>query len=310
MWEGRLLAVVTAVLVVFGLAAVYGASSLVTVAGGQVGASFALRQAIGAVVGGLLAIVFARLDYHRWKQWAWPLLGVTVLLLLIPLLPFTHPITPTINGARRWVNLGFLTLQPSELAKFAVVVWCAMLAAKKGEQVRNFQQGLLPFVVILVPVIGLIFLEPHLSMALLVAILAGSVLFTAGARIGHFLALGVASTPLLFGAVATAQYRVARVLTFLNPAPHPRKPRGRCSNRSPASGRGSSSARVSDRASRSSATCRMRTPISFSRRSERNGVSSACSRSRCCSAPSCGSAFASRATRRIRSANSSPPASA
>src|SRR3989449_6028091 len=151
-WEGRLLAVVTAVLVVFGLAAVYGASSLVTTAGGQVGASFALRQAVGAVVGGLLAIVFARTDYHRWRRWAWPLLGVTVLLLLIPLLPFTHPVTPTINGARRWVNLGVLTLQPSELAKFAVVVWCAMLAAKKGELLRDFQQGGLPFVAILVPV--------------------------------------------------------------------------------------------------------------------------------------------------------------
>ncbi|PYO72556.1 MAG: hypothetical protein DMD64_10610, partial [Gemmatimonadetes bacterium] len=200
-WEGRLLAVVTAVLVVFGLAAVYGASSLVTTAGGQVGSSFALRQAVGAVVGGLLAIVFARTDYHRWRGWAWPLLWVTALLLIIPLLPFTHPITPTINGARRWVNLGVLTLQPSELAKFAVVVWCAMLAAKKGEQLREFQKGVLPFVVILVPVTGLIFLEPHLSMALLVALLAGSVMFTAGAKIGHFLALGVAAGPLLFGAV-------------------------------------------------------------------------------------------------------------
>ncbi len=220
-WEGRLLAVVTAVLVVFGLAAVYGASSLVTTAGGQVGASFALRQAVGAVVGGLLAIVFARIDYHRWREWAWPLLAVTALLLIIPLLPFTHPITPTINGARRWVNLGVLTLQPSELAKFAVVVWCAMLAAKKGEQVRDFKNGVLPFVVILVPVTGLIFLEPHLSMALLVALLAGSVMFTAGARIGHFLALAVAAGPLLFGAVATAQYRLARVLTFLNPGAAP-----------------------------------------------------------------------------------------
>jgi cell division protein FtsW len=221
-WEGRLLAVVTAVLVVFGLAAVYGASSLVTTGGGgQVGASFALRQAVGAAVGGLLAITFARMDYHRWRRWAWPLLGVTVFLLLIPLLPFTHAITPTINGARRWVNLGVLTLQPSELAKFAVVLWCAMLAAKKGEQVREFKRGLLPFIVILVPVVGLIFLEPHLSMALLVAILAGTVLFTAGARIGHFLALGVAAAPLLFGAVASAQYRLARVLTFLNPGAAP-----------------------------------------------------------------------------------------
>ena len=206
----------TAVLLVFGLAAVYGASSLVTTSGGQVGASFALRQAVGAAVGGLLAVIFARIDYHRWRRWAWPLLGITMFLLLIPLLPFTHGITPTINGARRWVNLGVLTLQPSELAKFSVVLWCAMLAAKKGEQVRDFKKGLLPFLVVLVPVIGLIFLEPHLSMALLVAILAGSVLFTAGARIGHFLVLGVATAPLVFGAVATAQYRLARVLTFLN----------------------------------------------------------------------------------------------
>jgi len=221
-WESRLITVVTAVLVVFGLAAVYGASSLVTTGGGgQVGSSFALRQTVGAVVGGLLATILARVDHQKWRRWAWPLLGTTAFLLLIPLLPFTHPISPTINGARRWVSLGVLSLQPSELAKFSVVVWCAMLAAKKGEQLRSFRFGVLPFLVILVPVIGLIFLEPNLSMALLVAILAGTVLFTAGARIGHFLLVGSAATPLLYGAVASAQYRLARVLTFLNPGAAP-----------------------------------------------------------------------------------------
>lgn len=221
-WESRLITVVAAVLVVFGLAAVYGASSLVTTVGGsQVGASFALRQAVGAAVGGLLATILARVDYQRWRRWAWPLLGVTALLLVIPLLPFTHAISPTINGARRWVSLGVFSLQPSELAKFAVVVWCAMLAAKKGDQLRSFRLGVLPFLVILVPLIGLIFLEPHLSMALLVAILAGTVLFTAGARIGHFLLVGSLATPVLYGAVASAQYRLARVLTFLNPGAAP-----------------------------------------------------------------------------------------
>src|SRR5206468_2505714 len=135
-WETRLLAVLAAVLVVFGLVAVYGASSLVAMGGGEVGADFALRQLVGAVV-----------------------------------------------------------------------VWTAMLAAKKGEQIRTFQRGLLPFLVILGPLVGLIFLEPNLSMALLVAILAGTVLFTAGARIGHFLLVGVGAAPLAFGAVASAQYR-------------------------------------------------------------------------------------------------------
>jgi cell division protein FtsW len=222
-WETRLLAVVTAILVVFGLTAVYGASSLVTVSGwgGQVGSGFALRQALGAAVGGLVATVLARMDYRKWQRAAWSMLAAAAVLLLVPLLPFTHAITPTINGSRRWVSLGFVAVQPSELAKFAAVVWTAMLAAKKGERIRTFRYGVLPFLVVLAPIVALIFFEPNLSMALLVVLLAGVVLFTAGARIGHFLALGVVATPLLFGAVASAQYRLARVVTFLNPGSAP-----------------------------------------------------------------------------------------
>src|SRR5437870_9137212 len=208
-WETRLLALVAAILVVFGLTAVYGASSLLTIAGGQVGSSFALKQALGAAVGGIVATLLARSDYRRWKRAAWPVLAVVALLLLIPLLPFTHGLAPSINGARRWVNLGFVTVQPSELAKFGVVVWTAMLAAKKGERIRTFQYGLPPFIVVLTPVIALIFFEPNLSMALLVALLAGVVLFTAGARIGPFLAVPVGAPPLPFGPGARAPYRPA-----------------------------------------------------------------------------------------------------
>ncbi len=220
-WETRLLALVAAILVVFGLTAVYGASSLLTIAGGQVGSGFALKQLIGAAVGGIVAAWLARSDYHRWRRVAWPVLAAVTLLLLLPLLPFTHAIAPSINGARRWVSLGLVTVQPSELAKFAVVLWTAMLATKKGERIRTFEYGLLPFILVLAPVIGLIFFEPNLSMALLVALLAAVVLFTAGARIGHFLAVGVVVTPLVFGAVASAQYRLARVVTFLNPGSAP-----------------------------------------------------------------------------------------
>src|SRR5256886_11203101 len=93
-----------------------------------------------------------------------------------------------------------------------------MLAAKKGEQIRTFRNGLLPFLVILAPLVGLIFLEPNLSMALLVAILAGVVLFTAGARIGHFLLVAVVLAPVGFGGLMTGQDRVAARVTFLHPA--------------------------------------------------------------------------------------------
>jgi cell division protein FtsW len=220
LWETRLLALVVAGLIVVGLAAVYGASSIVSTPSGLVGSGYALKQAMGAALGGILAAVLARVDHDAWRRWAWPLIGVTAVLLIIPLLPFTNRIAPTINGARRWIDIGPVQLQPSEVAKLAVVVWTAMLAAKKGEQIRTFR-GLAPVLVILAPLVLLIFLEPNLSMALLVALLGGVVLFAAGARIGHFLLLGVVAAPFLYRAVADAQYRLARVLTFLNPGSAP-----------------------------------------------------------------------------------------
>ncbi|MBA3496212.1 MAG: cell division protein FtsW [Gemmatimonadales bacterium] len=216
-WETRLLAVVTLVLLAFGLAATYGAVSLVTVKGKDAGLVFAARQLSGAVLGGILLIWASRQDYYRWRAWAWPLLIFTIAALLVPLLPFTRAIAPSLNGARRWIDLGPVNFQPSEVARLAVVIWCAMLASKKGAQVREFKKGVVPFIVVLGLVSLLILLEPNLSMATLVAMLGGLVLFTAGAKIGHFLLIGGAGVILVFHQIRDAQYRLARVLTFLNP---------------------------------------------------------------------------------------------
>ena len=216
-WETRLLGTVTALLLGFGIAATYGAASLVTVRGQSVGLDFAMRQLSGALLGGVLLLLASRQDYYRWRTLAWPLLLVTLILLLIPVLPFTTGIAPTVNGARRWIELGPVGLQPSELARLAVVVWCAMLAAKKGKQIREFQKGMLPFIVVLGLVSFLILLQPNLSMATLVALLGGLVLFASGAKIGHFFLLSGAAVILVFHQIRDAQYRLARLVTFLNP---------------------------------------------------------------------------------------------
>jgi cell division protein FtsW len=216
-WETRLLGAVTAVLLVFGIAATYGAASLMTVRGQNVGLDFAARQLIGAVLGGILLLIASRQDYYRWRRLAWPILLVTIVFLVIPLLPFTHAVAPSVNGARRWVDLGPVNFQPSEVARLAVVIWCAMLASKKGAMVRDFKKGVLPFIMVLGLVSLLILLEPNLSMATLVAMLGGLVLFTSGARIGHFILLGGVAVLLVFHQIRDAQYRLARLLTFLNP---------------------------------------------------------------------------------------------
>jgi len=188
-WETRLLAVVTATLVAFGIATIYGASSLVRTKEGVVGGTYALTQFTGAMAGGILMIIFSRVDYRRLRPLAWPLILGSIVLLLLTDLPFTRFLAPVRNGAHRWIRLGPVSFQPSELARLAVIIWCAMLATKKGEQVRQFQKGVLPFLLVLGLTSLLILLQPNMSMAVLVALLGGIVLFTAGAKIGHFMLL-------------------------------------------------------------------------------------------------------------------------
>jgi cell division protein FtsW len=214
-WETRLLTVVTATMVVFGIANTYGALSLQTGSGD--GAGFAIRQLVGALLGLLGLSIVSRVDYHVWRRLAWPILVATIVVLIIPILPGTHAIAPTVNGARRWVNLKVINFQPSEIARLAIIIWCAMLAAKKGPQVREFKNGVLPFLVGIGVVSLLILLEPNLSMATLVALLGLVVLFSAGAKIGHFILLGLAGLLLLFEKIQSAQYRMARLTTFLSP---------------------------------------------------------------------------------------------
>ncbi|HJR34782.1 MAG TPA: putative peptidoglycan glycosyltransferase FtsW [Gemmatimonadales bacterium] len=211
-WETRWLTVVTAVLPVFGIASLYAAAAMED-------RPFDLfaKQLAGAGLGAMALLIVSRVDYHRWRTLAWPLLLLALAALVVVVLPFTGSIAPSINGARRWLDLGPASFQPSELARFAIVVWTAMLAAKKGDAVRGFKKGVLPFLLIIGVMSFLILIEPNLSMATLVALLGGVVLFTAGAKIGHFLLLGVAA---LFGGLSliwAEPYRLQRLKCFLEP---------------------------------------------------------------------------------------------
>ncbi|HEX7119109.1 MAG TPA: putative lipid II flippase FtsW [Longimicrobiales bacterium] len=220
-WESPVLLLLTLVLLSFGLVMLYSASAANAQMNGLEGYYFVVRQALGGAVG-LVGLAFAaRLDYRYLRRLAWPLLGAVVLLLLVVVAPGTQPIAPEINGARRWLVVGGVTLQPSEFAKIAVIIWTAALAVKKQEKLPSLSRGLLPFLVIWAVVVGLIFLEPSLSAAAIVVLLAALVVFAAGARIGHFLVLGVVGLPLLWSQVESVSYRMKRVAAFLDPSVDP-----------------------------------------------------------------------------------------
>ena len=215
-WESRLLVVITAVLVAFGLASIYSASSVLVEKGHVVGTSLVLDQLVGALAGALLLLLAARIDLERVRALAWPMILTVGALLLVLVLPFTHALAPRMNGSRRWIQLG-LSIQVSELAKLAVIVWTAMLCAKKGTEVRRLRRGLLPVLTVVAPLALLVLMEPDLSSAVELGLLAMLVLFAAGARIGHFILLGVVAMPVLWQRIEDVQYQVLRLTTFLDP---------------------------------------------------------------------------------------------
>ncbi|MDQ3697131.1 MAG: putative lipid II flippase FtsW [Gemmatimonadota bacterium] len=215
--DARALVLVVAALQAFGLAVLYSASASEASRQYDASAYYLTRQLTGVLAGIVVFAIAAKLDAERWRKWAWPLMLISIVLMLVTILPFTTSIAPRINGSRRWV-LGF---QPSELAKVAVVVWTAMLIVKKADKLRRLTKGILPFVVI-VGFLGLLaVLEPDLSAAMMFTLITGIVLFAGGVRIGHFVALGVCAVPLLWHEVQRLQYTLLRITAFLDPGAAP-----------------------------------------------------------------------------------------
>lgn len=215
--QGRMVGIVAVALVIVGIGLVYGASSIHAVELGRPGWYFAFKQLLAAVLGGILLVVCAKTDYHVWQDElvTWSLLAVATIGLVIVVLPFTHGIAPVVNGARRWIRIGPLSIQPSDVATLAAVMWTAMLATKREKMLGSFREGLSRFLVVLVPLTGLIVIQPDLSTAARLALLTGIVVFTAGARIGHFLLVALASLPFFAWAIIAEPYRLERVTAFL-----------------------------------------------------------------------------------------------
>jgi cell division protein FtsW len=217
--EARALVILTGILLAFGLATVYSASAIVEMQAGQGHAHLLIRQVLGMAVGVALFAVAAQMDAEVWEGWAWPVMILSIVLLVIVILPFTAGIAPRVHGSRRY--LFGSSLQPSELAKLAVIVWTSMLVIKKGPALRRLTKGLLPFLVIIGALDILVMLEPDLSTAMMFTLVMGIILFAGGVRIGHFVALSVMLIPLLYVKIERLNYVLLRMSAFFDPGAAP-----------------------------------------------------------------------------------------
>jgi len=218
-FEARALVILTGILLAFGLATVYSASAIVEMQAGYGHAHLLIRQVVGMAIGLTLFAIAAKMDAEIWEKWAWPIMILSLVLLVIVILPFTARIAPRVHGSRRY--LFGASLQPSELAKLAVVVWTSMLMIKKGPALRRLTKGILPFLVVIGALDILVMLEPDVSTAMMFTLVMGIILFSGGVRIGHFVALGVLLIPLLYVKVERLNYVLLRMSAFFDPGAAP-----------------------------------------------------------------------------------------
>ncbi len=211
--EAKALVFITAAVLAFGLAVLYSASAIVAMNDNRSSAYFLIRQIEGAAVGVVAFAIAAKMDAQKWEKWAWPLMWLTIVVMTLALF------SPRVHGSRRF--LFGQSLQPSELGKFAVIVWVAMLTVKKGDQLRHLTKGILPFLVVIGLLDVLAVLEPDLSVAMLYTLLMAVILYAGGARIGHFVALGVVVLPFLWTSMEKLQYAVLRLTSFFDPGSAP-----------------------------------------------------------------------------------------
>ncbi|HEX5745023.1 MAG TPA: putative lipid II flippase FtsW [Archangium sp.] len=204
-------------LVSLGLVMVYSASAVM--AQDKLGDSlyFLNRQLMAAGMGVVAMAVGMKLGWRRLARLAYPLLLVTLVLLVLVLIP---GVGTTAGGARRWIRFPGFGLQPAEVAKFAWVVYLSYSLAKKREKVASFSVGFLPHLMLCGLLVGLCMLQPDFGSSVLLVFLLFALLFAAGTKLSYLVGSVLLALPLAYAAVATSPYRMKRVLAFLDPWAH------------------------------------------------------------------------------------------
>jgi cell division protein FtsW len=172
------------------------------------------RHVIFLMIGFLLMCSVMAFDYRKLQHVAKPLILISLLMLVCVLIP---GIGKASYGARRWFPLGPISFQPSEFAKVAMLIYAADFLSRKQNKIRNFWEGFIPLIVVMGIMCVLILKQPDLGSTVLIACIVLILLFVAGANFFHIGMLGVMALPVLYFLIARVPYRLARIISFLDP---------------------------------------------------------------------------------------------
>jgi cell division protein FtsW len=210
----RALLLAVGALTAFGLVMVFSASEVQGWLWFHNAAYYFERQLLWLALGVVLLWAGAHVDYHRLRPLAWPLAVGTVVLLVAVLLPHFGV---EVNGARRWLRLGPLQMQPAELAKVASIVFMALWLERHRERLGSLEDGVVPFLALLGLVTLLVILERDLGTTLIVAGILLSQFLVAGGRKRHVLLLALIIGLCVYMFIRMEPYRLHRILAFVDP---------------------------------------------------------------------------------------------
>lgn len=200
-------------LAIFGCIMVYSASSYIANYRYSNPYFYLTKQIIGAVLGIIAMFVCSFINYQKLKKLKWWLVIISAILLVLVFVP---GIGVENYGAKRWLNLGFFTIQPSEFAKFALVIFAAAYLSDNYEKIGKFKT--------LLPVLGvglgfclLVILEPNMSITMCIGLIMLFMLFVGGAKMKHFVWLGIPAACAVPALIIIEPYRIQRFMAFLNP---------------------------------------------------------------------------------------------
>ncbi|TKB61043.1 MAG: putative lipid II flippase FtsW [Nitrospira sp.] len=205
---------VTMILALVGLVMVFSASAIVAGNRFQDPGFYLKRQVAWLAIGVLLMHLASHIDYTVWKKLSIPILACGLLLLVLVLVP---SFGLSAKGARRWLPLGPISMQPAEMVKLVAVIYLAAYLSKKPDRVTSFRSGLLPALIVIGLLSGLVLLEPDLGTVVMLGLVTIGMCFLGGARLSHLLGLGLCAIPAVMALVLGSSYRRQRLMTFLAP---------------------------------------------------------------------------------------------
>lgn len=206
--------IVTFALLTVGLIMVYSASAVWADYKFNDSFFFAKRQMLFAGVGIIAMFFIMNIDYWTWRTWSKVILIVCFVLLILVLIPGVGNVR---NGSRSWIGVGAFSVQPSEFMKLAMIAFLAKFLSENQKAITSFKKGLVPSLGLVFLAFGLIMLQPDLGTGTVMVGTSVVIIFIAGARISHFVGLGLLGVAGFVGLIASAPYRIKRITSFLDP---------------------------------------------------------------------------------------------